>query len=141
MWTEHWTWNCFCFDFCRFSKWYNTGVISCSQMGLQLLQNWRKCLVLYLFQISQSDMSVCLIISVFCKSSKPICEPEITPVLYHLENLQKSKQKQFHCQCSVQKSYKPGKWKGRALEIFKKIWKCHLFSCAPSYLYQKKVDG
>ena len=58
----------------------------------------------YFLQIFQSNMSVCLIISVFCKSSKPICEPEITPVLHHLENLQKSKQKQFHVRdpsCSV----------------------------------------
>ena len=37
-------------------------------------------------QIFQSNTSVCLIISVFCKSCEPICEPEITPVLYHLEN-------------------------------------------------------
>ena len=28
-------------------------------------------------QIFQSSMSVCLIISVFCKSCEPICEPEI----------------------------------------------------------------
>ena len=31
-------------------------------------------------------MSVCLIIFMFFKSCKPICEPEITLVLYHLEN-------------------------------------------------------
>ena len=37
--TEHWTWKCFSFDFCRFSRWCNTGVISVSQMGWQLLQN------------------------------------------------------------------------------------------------------
>ena len=64
----------------------------------------------YFLQIFQSNTSVCLIISVFCKSCEPICEPEITPVLYHLENLQKSKQKQFHVQCSVHKSYKTRKW-------------------------------
>ena len=46
----------------------------------------------YFLQIFQSNTLVCLIISVFCKSSEPNCEPEITPVLYHLENLQKSKQ-------------------------------------------------
>jgi hypothetical protein len=39
LWTEHWMGNCFCFDFCRFSRWYNTGVISGSQIGFQLLQN------------------------------------------------------------------------------------------------------
>ena len=43
-------------------------------------------------------MSVWFIISVFCKSCEPICEPEITPVLYHLENLQKKKEKKS---CSV----------------------------------------
>ena len=32
------------------------------------------------FKIFQSNMSVCLIISVFCKSFELICEPEITPV-------------------------------------------------------------
>ena len=32
----------------------------------------------------------------FCKSCDPICEPKVTPVLYHFENLQKLKQKQFH---------------------------------------------
>ena len=31
----------FCFDFCRFSRWYNTGVISGSQMGAQLLQSMK----------------------------------------------------------------------------------------------------
>ena len=53
----------------------------------------------YFLQIFQSNTSVCLIISMFCKCCEPICEPEITPVLYQLENLQKSKQKQFHVQC------------------------------------------
>ena len=32
---------------------------------------------LYFLQIFQSNTSVCLIISVFCKSCEPICEPEI----------------------------------------------------------------
>jgi hypothetical protein len=31
----------------------------------------------YFLQIFQSNTSVCLIISVFCKSFEPICEPEI----------------------------------------------------------------
>ena len=31
----------------------------------------------YYIQIFQSNTSVCLIISVFCKSCEPICEPEI----------------------------------------------------------------
>ena len=44
----------------------------------------------YFLQIFQSNTSVCLIISVFCKSCEPICEPEITPVLYHLENQNKN---------------------------------------------------
>ena len=66
----------------------------------------------------QSNTSVCLIISVFCKSCEPICELEITPVLYHLENLQKSKQKQFHVQCSVYKSYKTQKWTSSCIGNF-----------------------
>ena len=65
---------------------------------------------LYFLQIFQSNMSVCLIISLFCKSCESIYEPEITPVLYHLEHLQKSKQKQFHSKCSVYNSYKTRKW-------------------------------
>ena len=71
----------------------------------------------YILQIFQSNTSVCLIISVFCKSCEPICEPEIIPVLYYLENLKKSKQKQFHIQCSVQKSYKRGNEHRRAIEF------------------------
>ena len=31
-----------------------------------------------------------MIISVFCTSCKPICEPEITPVLYHIGNQNKN---------------------------------------------------
>ena len=31
----------------------------------------------YFFQIFQSNTSVCLIISMFCESCKPICKPEI----------------------------------------------------------------
>ena len=31
----------------------------------------------YFLHIFQSNTSVCLIISVFCKSCEPICEPEI----------------------------------------------------------------
>ena len=41
----------------------------------------------YFLQILQSNTSICLTISVFCKSCESICESEITPVLYHLENL------------------------------------------------------
>ena len=66
----------------------------------------------------ESNTSVCLIISVFCKSCKHICESEITPVLCHIENLQKSKQKQFHVQCSVHKSYKTRKWTSLCIENF-----------------------
>ena len=33
----------------------------------------------YFPQIFQSNTSVCLIISVFCKSSEPICEPNCEP--------------------------------------------------------------
>ena len=41
-------------------------------------------------QIFQSNTSVCLIIFVFCKSCESICEPEITPLLHHLENQNKN---------------------------------------------------
>ena len=66
-------------------------------------------------------MSVCLIISVFCKSCEPICEPEITPVI------KKEKQKQFDVQCSVHKSYKTRKWTLLCIWNFKKIWNCLAF--------------
>jgi hypothetical protein len=49
-----------------------------------------------------------LIISVFCKSCEPIFEPEITPVLYHLENQNKNNF-MLSFQCSVHKSYKTRK--------------------------------
>ena len=62
----------------------------------------------YFLMIFQSNTLVCLIISVFCKSCEPICEPEITPVSYRLENLQKSKQNNLTF--SVHKSYKKRKW-------------------------------
>ena len=44
----------------------------------------------YFLQIFQSNTSVCLIISLFCKSCEPVSEPEITPVFYHLENQNKN---------------------------------------------------
>ena len=44
----------------------------------------------YFLQIFQSNTSVCLIISEFCKSCELICEPEITSVLNHLENQNKN---------------------------------------------------
>ena len=44
----------------------------------------------YFLQLFQSNTSVCLIITVFCKSCEPICELEITPVLYQLENQNKN---------------------------------------------------
>ena len=47
----------------------------------------------YSLQIFPINMSVCLIIFVFCKSFELICEPDITPVSYQVENLQKAKQK------------------------------------------------
>ena len=49
----------------------------------------------YSLQIFQSNTSVCLTISVFCQSCKPICEPEITKWKLHLDNLKKSKQNNF----------------------------------------------
>ena len=85
------------------------------------------------FHIFQNNMSLCLIISVFCKSfepiCEPICEPEITPLLYHLEN----QNKQFHVQSMFSVQFtnltKRGNKHCRALEILKKIWISHLFSC------------
>jgi len=81
----------------------------------------------YFLQIFQSNMSVCLIIFVFCKSCEPICEPEITTVLYHLENLQKSKQNNFTFTVQSTNLTKPGNEHCHALEILKKIWICLAF--------------
>ena len=77
---------------------------------------------LYFLQIFQSNMSFCLIISVFCKSCETICEPEITLVLYHLENLQKSKQNNFTFSVQFTNLTKRGYEHRHALEILKKIW-------------------
>ena len=68
----------------------------------------------YFFQIFQSNASVCLIISMFCKSCEPICEPEITPVLYHLENQNKNN---FTFSVQFTNLTKRGNKHCRALEI------------------------
>ena len=96
---------------------------------------------LYFLPIFQSNMSVCLIISVFCKSCEPICEPEITPVLYYLENQQKSKQKQFHVQCSDHKSYKTRKWTSSCIGNFEEnmdLSRIHL--AVPRHFCVKKIE-
>ena len=61
---------------------------NCLPFGIQLQLNKHQTDSDFL-QIFQSNTSVCLIISMFCKIYKLICEPEITPVKYNLENLQK----------------------------------------------------
>ena len=81
----------------------------------------------YFLQIFQSNTSLCLIISVFCKSCEPICEPEITPVLYHLENLQTSKENNFTFSVQFTNLTKRGNEHRHALEILKKIWICLAF--------------
>ena len=58
----------------------------------------------YFLQIFQSNMSVCLIISMFCKSCESVCEPEITPVLYHLENQSKTISRSVFSSQSLQNS-------------------------------------
>ena len=81
----------------------------------------------YFLMIFQSNTLVCLIISVFCKSCEPICEPEITPVSYRLENLQKSKQNNLTFSVQFTNLTKRGNRHCRALEILKKIWICLVF--------------
>jgi hypothetical protein len=78
----------------------------------------------YFLQIFQSDTTVCLIIFVFCKSCEPICEPEITPVLYHHENQNKNN---FTFSIQFTNLTKCGNKHCRALEILKKIWICLTF--------------
>ena len=56
-----------------------------------------------------------MIISVFCNSCEPICEPEITPVFWESTEI---KTKQFHVQCSVHKSYKTRKWTSSCIGNF-----------------------
>ena len=75
----------------------------------------------YFLQIFQSNTSVCLIISVFCKSCEPICEPEITPVLYHLENYRNQNKNNFTFSVQFTNLTKRGNKHRRALEILKKI--------------------
>ena len=98
----------------------------------------------YFLQIFQSNMSDCLIISLFCKSWEHICEPEITPTVFpplnsfrtcmycdqrivsaetiritlH-ENQNKNK---FLYSVQFTNLTKPGNKQCHALEILKKIW-------------------
>ena len=72
----------------------------------------------YFLQIFQSNMLVCLIISMLCKSCEPICAPEISPVLYHLENQNKNN---FKFSVQFTNLTKHGYKHCRALEILKKI--------------------
>ena len=60
----------------------------------------------------------------FFKSCEPICEPEITPVLYHLENQNKNN---FTFSVQFTNLTKRGNEHPRALEILKKIWICLTF--------------
>ena len=82
----------------------------------------------YFLQIFQRNASFYLIILVFCKSCEPIhepiCEPEITHVLYHFENQNKQflVQSLFSVQLTnltvcLNKHF-------RALENLKKKWIC-----------------
>ena len=59
----------------------------------------------YFPQIFQSNTSVCLIISLFCKS----CELKLH-LCYITLRIYRNQNKQFHVQCSVHKSYKTRKW-------------------------------
>ena len=77
---------------------------------------------LYFFQIFKSNASVCLIISMFCKSCEPICDPEITPVLYHLDNYRNQNKNNFMFSVQFPNLTKRGNEHRRALEILKKIW-------------------
>ena len=69
--------------------------VACTVRSLSVLQLNKHETDPYFLQIFQSNTSVFLIISVFCKSCEPICEPEITPLLYHLYVVGMSKEKLF----------------------------------------------
>jgi hypothetical protein len=91
----NWTLNVklFCFDFCRFSRRYDTGVISGSQMGSQLLQNTEiiKQTNVLLWKIIRKYGSVLHLSSCIKKLSKRNClqqmdqalEVNIRPSRYH----------------------------------------------------------
>ena len=103
---------------CRREVWFisfGQWATQVKQLGIKLLILTKNSWFLYVFLVVQLNkcetgpyflqyfQCTTMFISVFCKSCKTICKPEITPVLYHLKNLQKSRQKQFHVQCSVYK--------------------------------------
>ena len=65
----------------------------------------------------------------FCKSCEPICEPEITAVLYHLEN--------FTFSVQFTNLTKPGNKHCRALKILKNLSRIYLAvhkSCLHSWV-------
>ena len=81
----------------------------------------------YFLQIFQSNTSVCLIISEFCKSCELICEPEITSVLNHLENQQKNISRSVFSSQILQNAE-------INIDVHCKFWRkygsfSHLFSC------------
>ena len=54
---------------------------------MQIYKGLKKCIQLNKYE---ADPFFLQIISMFCKSCKPICEPKITPVLYHFKNQNKN---------------------------------------------------
>ena len=89
----------------------------------------------YFLQIFQSDKSVCLIISVFCKSCEPICEPEIVLKTFAADfqanptDISCKNNFMFSFQFSFQFTNLTthGNKHCCALEILKKIWTCLAF--------------
>ena len=83
----------------------------------------------YFLQIFQSNMSVCLMISVFCKSCEPICEPEI--VLKSFAADFQSNPTDISCKNTFSVQFTNFTTGGNkhccALEILKKIWTCLAF--------------
>ena len=82
----------------------------------------------YYLQIFQSNMSVCLIISMFCKSCEPICEPKI--VLKNFAGDFKGNPTDISCKNTFTFSVQFTNLTIRrnkhchAFEILKKIWTC-----------------
>ena len=85
MWTEHWSWNCFCFDFYLFSRWYNTSVISGSQMGFATLTKHRNNQTNWNITLKSMDLSRCIYLAVLLASPdfwnfRRLCSKYVIPL-------------------------------------------------------------
>ena len=85
---------------------------------------------IYIFQIFQSNTSVCLIISVFCKSCEPICGPEIVLIFaadFQANPTDISCKNTFTFSVQFTNLTIHGNKNCCALEILKIIWTCLAF--------------